>query len=162
MNYWLFKSEPECFSIQNLAAAPQQTAPWDGVRNYQARNFLRDEASLGDRVFFYHSVTNPGIVGIMEITGGPRPDPTQWDPESEHPDFASPEENPRWFLVDVTLKEVFPNPLLLPVLRTRPELRGMELFKRGSRLSIQPVCKEHFDAIVALAREAGGGHSHEF
>lgn len=154
MQYWLFKSEPGCFSIQDLAASPNRTAAWDGVRNYQARNFLRDEARKGDLVFFYHSVTNPGIVGLMEISGGPRPDPTQWDPESEHPDLDSPEDAPRWFLVDVTLKEIFAKPLPLPFLRVRPELAGLELLKRGSRLSVQPVSKEHFEAILALAREA--------
>lgn len=153
MKYWLFKSEPGCFSIQDLAASPRKTAQWDGVRNYQARNFMRDDMQKGDLAFFYHSVTDPGIVGLMEVTGGPRPDPTQWDPESEHPDLASPEGNPRWYLVDVTLKEIFPVPLPLKFLRNQPELAGMELLKRGSRLSVQPVDKAHFDAIMAMAGE---------
>ena len=156
MHYWLFKSEPGCFSIQDLAASPRQTGQWDGVRNYQARNFLRDEIKQGDLVFFYHSVTDPGIVGLMEVTGGPRPDPTQWDPESEHPDLASPEDNPRWYLVDVTLKEIFPVPLSLKFLRAQPDLAGMELLKRGSRLSVQPVSKAHFDAVMAMAGRAAG------
>ena len=153
MNYWLFKSEPGCFSIQDLAASPKKTAPWDGVRNYQARNFLRDGIKRGDLIFFYHSITDPGIVGLMEVTGGPRPDPTQWDPESEHPDLASPEDNPRWYLVDVTLKEIFPQPLPLKLLRNQPDLEGLELLKKGSRLSVQPVSPEHFDAIMKLAEE---------
>lgn len=152
MRYWLFKSEPGCFSIDNLAESRGETAQWDGVRNFQARNFLRDEIKRGDLAFFYHSVTDPGIVGLMEVTGGPRPDPTQWDPESEHPDLASPEDNPRWYLVDVTLKEIFPKPLPLKLLRSRPELDGMELLKRGSRLSIQPVSEAHFKAIMNLER----------
>ena len=154
MNHWLFKSEPGCFSIRDLATAPKKTAQWDGVRNYQARNFLRDEIKRGDPVFFYHSVTDPGIVGLMEVTGSGRPDPSQWDPESEHPDLASPEENPRWYLVDVTLKEIFPVPLSLKLLRAQPGLEGMELLKRGSRLSVQPVSAEHFALIMDLARSA--------
>lgn len=152
MRYWLFKSEPGCFSIQNLADSPGKTAAWDGVRNYQARNFLRDEVSPGDLVFFHHSVTDPGIVGLMEVTGGPRPDPSQWDPESEHPDLSSPPDNPRWYLVDVTLKCIFPVPLPLKLLRRQPELAGMELLKKGSRLSIQPVSEAHFTAIMDLEK----------
>ncbi len=157
MRYWLFKSEPGCFSVRDLAASPGKTAPWDGVRNYQARNFLRDGIRRGDLAFFYHSVTDPGIVGLMEVTGGPRPDPTQWDPESEHPDLSSPEDNPRWYLVDVTLKDIFAEPLPLRFLRSRPELEGMELLKKGSRLSVQPVSAEHFRAIMALAGSAARG-----
>lgn len=156
MRHWLFKSEPGCFSIQDLAASPEQTAAWDGVRNYQARNFLRDAIAVGDTVLFYHSVTNPGIVGLMEVTGGPRPDPTQWDPESEHPDFASPEDSPRWYLVDVTLRQIFPQPLPLRLLRAQPDLEGMELLKRGSRLSIQPVSDTHFAVILDLAKGVPG------
>ena len=152
MKYWLFKSEPGCFSIQDLAKSPNKTAQWDGVRNFQARNFLRDDIKKGDLVLFHHSVTNPGIVGLMEVTGGPRPDPTQWDPESEHPDLASPEENPRWYLVDVTLKEIFAVPLPLKLLRAQPELEDMELLKRGSRLSVQPVSEAHFKAVLALEK----------
>ena len=157
MQYWLLKSEPGCFSIQDLAKSPKKTGQWDGVRNYQARNFLRDDIKKGDLAFFYHSVTDPGIVGLMEVTGGPRPDPTQWDPESEHPDLASPEDNPRWYLVDVTLKEIFPAPLPLQLLRAQPDLDGMELLKRGSRLSVQPVSKAHFDAIMALEKKMAKG-----
>lgn len=152
MRYWLFKSEPGCFSVRDLEASPQKTAPWDGVRNYQARNFLRDEIRPGDLVFFYHSVTDPGIVGLMEVTGGPRPDPTQWDPESEHPDLASSEDAPRWYLVDVTLKEIFPVPLPLSLLRAQPELDSLELLRRGSRLSVQPVSETHFEALMALEK----------
>jgi predicted RNA-binding protein with PUA-like domain len=154
MRYWLFKSEPGCFSIRDLAASPRRTAPWDGVRNYQARNFLRDDVAVGDKAFFYHSVTDPGIVGLMEVVGGARPDPTQHDPENEHFDPASPEAAPRWFLVDVRLTAVFPVPLPLKLLRARPELGGMELLRKGSRLSIQPVSAEHFAAVMRLAKAA--------
>lgn len=153
MNYWLFKSEPGCFSINDLAASPNNTASWDGVRNYQARNYLRDSIKQGDLVFFYHSITKPGIVGLMEVCGESRPDPSQWDPESEHPDLASPEDQPRWYLVDVRLKEIFPQPLSLKLLRAQPELAGMELLKRGSRLSVQPVSPEHFKLIMKLSKD---------
>jgi len=150
MRCWLFKSEPGCFSIQDLAVSPGKSAPWDGVRNYQARNFLRDEITRGDLAFFYHSVTDPGIVGLMEITGGPRPDPTQWDQANDHQDLVLPGSAPRWYLVDVTLREVFPVPLPLRLLRAQSELVGMELLKKGSRLSIQPVAQEEYEAIMAL------------
>lgn len=152
-HYWLLKTEPGCFSIQDLANAPNQTTPWDGVRNYQARNFMRDVMQPGDLALFYHSITNPGIVGLAEIVSEARPDPTQWDPENRHVDPASPVEAPRWYLVDVQLKEIFAQPLSLPFLRSRPELAGMELLKRGSRLSIQPVSPDHFKAVMALARQ---------
>lgn len=155
MRHWLFKSEPGCFSIRDLAAAPKAEAQWDGVRNYQARNFLRDEIKPGDLVFFYHSVTDPGIVGLMEVSGGPRPDPTQWDMESEHPDPLSPPDNPRWYLVDVKLREIFDKPLSLKALRTIPGLGGLELLKKGSRLSVMPVSEEHFEIIMNAVRRGG-------
>ncbi len=151
MKHWLLKTEPGCFSIKDLADMPDQTSPWDGVRNYKARNFIRDEMRPGDPILFYHSVTTPGIVGLAEVVGPARPDPTQWDPENEHFDPASPEDKPRWYLVDVRLKEIFSMPLALSYLRTRPELTGMELLRRGSRLSVQPVSPEHFVAVLALA-----------
>ena len=157
MRHWLFKSEPGCFSVQDLAALPNSTAPWDGVRNYQARNFLRDEVSVGDMVFFYHSVSAPGIVGLMEVVGGARPDPTQYDQENEHFDPASPADAPRWFLVDVRLLRQFSRPISLKQLRAQPELDGMELLRRGSRLSIQPVSAEHFTVILRLAGEKQHG-----
>jgi predicted RNA-binding protein with PUA-like domain len=152
MRHWLFKSEPGCFSIQNLAVSPKKTAQREGVRNYQARNFLRDDIKQGDLVFFYYSVTDPGVVGLMEVTGGPHPDPTQWDLESEHLDPLSPPDNPRWYLVDVTLKEIFAKPLPLKDLRMIPGLEGLELLKKGSRLSVLPVSKEHFDIILQAAK----------
>ncbi|MDL2285746.1 EVE domain-containing protein [Desulfovibrio sp. OttesenSCG-928-F07] len=150
-NYWLLKSEPACFSIHNLAAMPGQTSMWDGVRNYQARNFLRDSIKQGDKAFFYHSVTNPAIVGLTEVTSAPYPDPTQWELENEHFDPASPADAPRWWTVNITLISIFATPLPLAALRTVPELAQMELLRRGSRLSVQPVRKEEFKTIMQLA-----------
>ena len=149
--YWLMKTEPGCFSIDDLAASPGRTSMWDGVRNYQARNFMRDHMRPGDPVLFYHSVTNPGIAGIAEVASAAYPDPTQWDPENEHFDPASPADAPRWYVVDVRLVRRFREPLSLPLLRGRPELAGMELLRKGSRLSVQPVRKEEFEAVLALA-----------
>ena len=149
--HWLLKSEPGCFSIQDLAKLPGKITSWDGVRNYQARNFIRDGMRPGDLAFFYHSISDPGIVGLTEIASAPRPDPTQWDPENMHFDPASAENAPRWYLVDVRLREIFPRPLPLPLLRRQPELAGMELLRKGSRLSVQPVTPEEFAAVMALA-----------
>jgi predicted RNA-binding protein with PUA-like domain len=150
------KTEPGCFSIDDLAAAPERTSMWDGVRNYQARNFMRDDMRPGDPVLFYHSVTNPGIVGVAEVAGSAYPDPTQWDPENEHFDPASPENKPRWYLVDIRLVRKFSAPLPLPLLREQPELAGMELLRKGSRLSVQPVRPEEFEAVLALEKKIGG------
>ena len=150
--YWLMKTEPGCFSIDDLARSPGQTSMWDGVRNYQARNFMRDEMRPGDPVLFYHSGgARPGIAGIAEVAGEAYPDPTQWDPQNEHFDPASPADAPRWYLVDVRLRRRFRDILPLSLLRTHPELEGMELLRKGSRLSVQPVREEEFTAILALA-----------
>lgn len=150
-SYWLMKTEPGCFSIDDLANSPQQTSMWDGVRNYQARNYMQKEMKVGDPVLFYHSVTRPGIVGLAEVASEAYPDPTQWDPEDEHFDPASPADNPRWYLVDVRFVKKFKKELPLSFLRTRPELDGMELLRKGSRLSVQPVRKEEYEAVLALA-----------
>ena len=149
--YWLMKTEPGCFSIEDLEKSPGRTSMWDGVRNYQARNFMRDGMRPGDPVLFYHSGTNPGIAGIAEVASEAYPDPTQWDPENRHFDPASPADAPRWYLVDVRLVRRFSEPLPLALLRTLPELSGMELLRKGSRLSVQPVGKEEFAAILALS-----------
>lgn len=149
--YWLMKTEPGCFSIDDLAAAPDRTTMWDGVRNYQARNFMRDEMRLGDPVLLYHSGKEPGIAGLAEVAGEAYPDPTQWDPENRHFDPASPADKPRWYLVDVRLVRTFAAPLPLSLLRGQPELQGMELLRKGSRLSVQPVRAEEFAAVLALA-----------
>lgn len=153
MNYWLLKSEPGCFSIDDLIKSPDQTTMWDGVRNYQARNFIRS-MKQGDLALFYHSVTGTDIVGLAEITSREAyPDPTQWDPEAGHFDPASPQENPRWYAADVTFRRKFKHSLPLSMLREVPELAGMELLRKGSRLSVQPVSEKEFKAVMELAGE---------
>jgi predicted RNA-binding protein with PUA-like domain len=151
--YWLVKSEPESFSIQDLAKAPRQTTCWDGVRNYQARNFMRDGMKLGDRVLFYHSSINPPcVVGIASVAREAYPDHTAWDKKDPHFDPKASPENPTWQMVDLKLEEIFPRVIPIDELRGVPVLAGMELLRRGSRLSVQPVTKEEFAAIVNLAR----------
>ncbi len=147
-NYWLMKSEPSCFGIDTLSSRPKQTAPWDGIRNYQARNFIRDVMRVGDQAFFYHSSCNPpGIVGIMEIVSEAYPDYTAFDPNSQHPDAGSTAENPRWFMVDVRLKEKFSALIPIETLRQYPELEKMPLLRKGNRLSITPVSLEEWTFI---------------
>ena len=139
MRYWLMKSEPHEFSIDDLARAARQTAPWFGVRNYQARNFMRDEMRLGDRVLFYHSsCAEPGIAGIAEVVSKAYPDATQFDRKSPYFDSKATRQAPRWFNVDV--KWVRKTPVIgLAELRRHAELAGMRLLARGNRLSITPV-----------------------
>lgn len=152
-NYWLVKSEPGCYSIDTLENEPDQITSWDGVRNYQARNFMRDEMRLGDKVLFYHSVTNPSIVGICEVVRESYPDHTAWNPEDDHFDPKSTVDNPRWFMVDVKFVEKLPRALSLKELRQIPGLESMELLRKGSRLSVMPVDKNEFDIICNLAKE---------
>ena len=152
LRHWLLKTEPGCFSIADLAAAPAAVTMWDGVRNYQARNFIR-QMRAGEQAFFYHSGDAPGIAGVIEIAREAYPDPTQWEPENRHFDPASPAEAPRWFVVDVRLTRQFSTLLPLKFLRTRPELAGMELLRKGSRLSVQPVAAAEFAAVLALAED---------
>jgi predicted RNA-binding protein with PUA-like domain len=150
--FWLVKSEPDSFSIQDLAKAKNQTTCWDGVRNYQARNFLRDEMKLGDRVLFYHSSTDPpAIVGTAQIVRESYPDPTAWDKNDHHYDPGSTPDKPRWFMVDLQLDQIFKQPLTLESLRDVAALKEMELLRKGSRLSVQPVRKAEFDAVLKLA-----------
>ena len=150
--YWLFKSEPSAFSVDHLAARPDQTAPWDGVRNYQARNFLRDDVQVGDKVFFYHSSEEPlGIFGTMEVITAGYPDFTQFDEGSKYFDPKSPQDNPRWFLVDVKLLEKFPTPVLRDDLAGDKTAAGMLVLKKGMRLSIQPVTAAEWKAVHRLA-----------
>mgnify|MGYP002623406011 CR=1 FL=1 len=152
MKYWLLKTEPESYSIDDLAAEPGQTTFWSGVRNYQARNFMRDEMRVGDRVLFYHSSADPpAIVGTAVVVREGYPDFTSWDPQDSHYDPKSTGENPRWFMVDIRLEKIFPRPLPLPELRESAPLREMELLRRGSRLSVQPVRKREFDTVLKLA-----------
>jgi len=152
---WLVKSEPEAFSFDDLMASQDRTTRWDGVRNYQARNFMRDQMRPGDAVLFYHSnATPPGIVGVAEVASAAYPDPTQFDPTSRYYDPASPPEAPRWQLVDI--RGVRPLERLVPLdeIKAHPLLSGMEVARRGSRLSVMPVEPAHFDALLALARNA--------
>jgi predicted RNA-binding protein with PUA-like domain len=152
MAYWLMKSEPDVFSIDDLAAAPDQTTSWDGVRNYQARNFMRS-MKLGDQVFFYHSNADPSsIVGIAEVVQLAHPDSTALDPTDSHYDPKATPDNPIWEMVDIRLVEKFPRALSLEELRSIPELEGMELLRRGSRLSVQPVTPPQWKVIVRLGR----------
>lgn len=147
MRYWLMKSEPGECSIDDVAAAEGQTVPWVGVRNYQARNYMRDEMRPGDGVLFYHSsCPEPGIAGIAEVVGAPYPDPTQFDPKSHYFDPKSKADAPRWSLVDVKLVR---KTRLLPLaeMREAPELQTMLVLKRGNRLSITPVTAEEWRAV---------------
>lgn len=151
MNYWLMKSEPDVFGIDDLMARPNQLEPWDGVRNYQARNMMRDEMKVGDRVFFYHSNASPsGIVGTMTIAREGYPDLTAQDPDSDYFDPKASADNPRWFRVDVRFEHKFLRMIPLSELKDMPELAGMLLLAKGSRLSITPVSEDHWRAIVAL------------
>ncbi len=148
MNYWLMKSEPADCSVDDALAAPAHTVPWVGVRNYQARNFMRDAMRVDDGVLFYHSsCAEPGIVGIARVASTPYPDPTQFDPKSPYYDPASRQEEPRWQLVDVQVLRKTRN-LALPELRASQELQELVVLKKGNRLSITPVEPKHWRAIV--------------
>lgn len=150
MNYWLMKSEPNTFSIDDLRACVQQTEPWDGVRNYQARNFMR-EMAVGDLVFFYHSNTNPpGIVGIAKVVREAYPDPTQFDMDSDYYDAKATVDKPRWDLVEVQFVEKFAEIITLSELKASPALNDMALTRKGNRLSVMPVSKQQWQAILAL------------
>jgi len=152
MNRWLMKSEPSAFGLDDLAAAPGGTDRWDGVRNYQVRNMIRDHMRPGEPAFFYHSNTRPpGVAGIMEIASEPYPDPTAFDPEDPHYDPKSDPEAPRWFCVDVRFRERLPRYVPLQELRDCPELEGFPLLRRGNRLSIVPVTEAQWAAICRLA-----------
>ena len=151
-HYWLFKSEPDAYSIDDLAR--DGTTTWDGVRNFQARNLLRDEIRIGDRVLFYHSNVEPmAIVGTMEVTKAGYGDTTARDKKHDHYDPKSTVENPIWFMVDVRLRKRFENPVTRDMLKECSELSEMVVLEKGSRLSIQPVTGEEWRAIHALAGE---------
>ncbi len=152
MKYWLLKTEPESFSIQDLQSSPKQTTFWDGVRNYQARNTLRDDMKIGDRVLFYHSNANPpAIVGTARVVKEAYPDHTAWDEHNHHFDPGSTPEKPRWFMVDIQLDSIFDQPLGLDHLRTIKSLAKMELLRKGSRLSVQPVTAVEFKEVLKQA-----------
>jgi len=153
MNYWLFKSEPETFSIDHLAKRPKQTEHWDGVRNYKVRNMLRDQIKVGDKAFFYHSsCTPPGIAGIIEIVKAGYPDFSAFNPESKYYDPKSTTENPRWFMVDVKLVKKFARFIRLGELKQHPLLENMMVNQRGNRLSITPVTQEEWKVITGILK----------
>ena len=152
MNYWLIKSEPDDFSIDDLVNAPGQSTHWDGVRNYQARNFMRDQMRIGDQVFYYHSnCKEPGIVGIAELASGAYPDHTAFDSAEKHFDPKSDPENPRWMMVDV--RYIRKTRRLIPLSEIKAhalQLDGLILIRRGNRLSVLPLSKQHWDFILSL------------
>lgn len=151
MNYWLMKSEPNEFGIDDLSAKPNQTEHWDGVRNYQARNMMRDQMKIGDLVFFYHSNCDaPGIVGIARIAREGYPDHLAFDPDDKHFDPKSTPNNPRWFMVDVQFVRKFARTITLQELKPYPELSDLALLRRGNRLSIMPVTQAQWEFILAL------------
>lgn len=151
MNYWLLKSEPQTFGIEHLARAPRKTTAWTGVRNYQARNLLRDQLSKGDQAFFYHSSCEvPGIAGIVEVVRGGYPDPTQFDARDDHYDPDSTQDAPRWFVVDVKLVRKLQRVITLEELRAQRSLAQMQLLKRGNRLSVTPVSAREWRSVLAL------------
>lgn len=152
--YWLMKTEPNVYSIDDLAKEKSKSTHWDGVRNYQARNFMRDEMKKGDGVLLYHSNAKPpGVVGICTVVKESYPDFTAFDPKDKHYDPKSKQAEPRWFMVDIKLKRKFKELIGLDFLRTVKALDGMVLLTKGSRLSVQPVTKKQFDTIVKLANK---------
>ena len=152
MNYWLFKSEPDAFSIDDLRAMPGKKDHWDGIRNYQARNIMRDDMKKGDQGFFYHSsCAVPGIVGVVDIVKEAYDDHTALDPNSKYYDPKASKDNPRWCMVDVKYRNKFKNILTLEHLKTVKSLESMQLLKRGNRLSIMPVSKKEWGIIIKLA-----------
>ncbi|MEC7487062.1 MAG: EVE domain-containing protein [Verrucomicrobiota bacterium] len=153
MNYWLMKSEPDVFSFEDLKACVKKTEPWDGIRNYQARNFMRDDMRVGDLILFYHSNTNPpGVVGIAQVASKPYPDPTAFDKNSKYYDPKSDFKNPRWILVDVSYKADFIRLVSLEEMKSMPELVQMRALQRGNRLSIMPVTRSEFQAIKKVGQ----------
>jgi predicted RNA-binding protein with PUA-like domain len=152
MAFWLFKSDPESYSFGHLLAERGRSTGWSGVRNYQARNWLRDTIGKGDQVLIYHSGLEPAIAGIAEVTKAGHPDPTALDPNDDHFDPKSESANPIWYQVTIKALRAIKPPLPLALLRTIPELANMELLRKGSRLSIQPVSETEWLAIEKLAK----------
>jgi predicted RNA-binding protein with PUA-like domain len=153
MNHWLMKSEPDVFGIDDLAKSPKKTTHWDGVRNYQARTFMRDRMQRGDPAFFYHSnCEEPGIVGIVKVASAAYPDHTAFDARDPHYDPDSDPQNPRWYMVDVRFERKLKRPITLAELRKHSDraLKGMLLLQRGNRLSITPVAAAHWKYILSL------------
>jgi predicted RNA-binding protein with PUA-like domain len=151
MQYWLFKSEPTTFSIDDLMSAPKQTTHWEGVRNYQVRNMLRDDIKVGDQVFFYHSNCQPpGVVGIMEVTKAGYPDDSAFSPKSKYYDPKSSRAKPQWYQVDVRFLKKFPSCISLQELKKHPALKNMPLLRKGNRLSITKVTQDEWEFISNL------------
>lgn len=149
--YWLIKSEGDCFSIDDLKK--EKKSPWTGVRSYQARNYMRDEMSIGDLALFYHSNSKPsGVYGVAQVASKPHPDMTQFDSKDEHFDPKSTKQNPTWSCVDFSFIQKFDNPISLTELKADPKLEGMYVRRKGDRLSIQPVSKNHFEYIIKLGK----------
>ena len=149
MAYWLMKSEPEDYSIDDLARDKRE--PWDGIRNYQARNFMRDEMKVGDQVFFYHSnCPEPGVVGIMEVASEAYPDPTQFDRNDKHYDAKSDPDSPRWLLVDVKFVRKLKRTIALREIKSVKALDDMILVRKGNRLSVMPVATKHWNRILRM------------
>jgi predicted RNA-binding protein with PUA-like domain len=148
--YWLLKSEPEVFSIDDLQK--QKKTAWEGVRNYTARNSIRDAMRLGDLAIFYHSSTDPaGVAGLARVASAAYPDPTQFDPKNEYYDPKATAEAPRWFVVDVAFEEKFPRLVTLAELKAERSLKDMLVVQKGQRLSVQPVEPKHFKKVLAMA-----------
>jgi predicted RNA-binding protein with PUA-like domain len=151
--YWLFKSEPDVFSIQDLERAPGQTTYWEGVRNYQARNLLRDDMKKGDGVLYYHSRVQPiGVAGLAVITKGGYPDPDQFDAQAKYHDPKSDPDDPRWYCVDIKHVETFDGVVTLQQLKDAPKLADMMVVQKGARLSVQPVTKAEYETVVKMGR----------
>ncbi|MBT8094396.1 MAG: EVE domain-containing protein [Gammaproteobacteria bacterium] len=149
MAYWLMKSEPDAYSIDDLERDGRE--PWDGIRNYQARNMMRDDMKIGDEVFFYHSnCKEPGIVGIMKVASEPYPDPTQFDRKSNYYDPKSPRDDPRWCLVDVEFVRKLGRTITLSEIKAARGLDGLILTRKGNRLSIMPIEKKHWNKLLSL------------
>ena len=149
MAYWLMKSEPDTYSIDDLKR--DQREHWDGIRNYQARNMMRDDMKIGDKVFFYHSACKePGVVGIMKVASKPYPDPTQFDPKSNYHDPKSDPDDPRWILVDVQFVKKLKRLISLTEIKANSDLDDMILVRRGNRLSIMPISEEHWNKILGM------------
>ncbi len=151
MKYWLMKTEPDVFSIDDLKNHPQKTSPWEGVRNYQARNFMRDEMKKGDKVLIYHSNCKPpGVAGIAEVCKESYPDHFAWDKKSKYYDAKCDPQNPRWFMVDVKFKKMFKSTVSLSELKEVKALESMLILRKGNRLSITPVTKKEFEIIEKM------------
>jgi predicted RNA-binding protein with PUA-like domain len=149
MAYWLMKSEPDAYSIDDLERDERE--PWDGIRNYQARNMMRDDMKIGDEIFFYHSnCKEPGIVGIMKVASKPYPDPTQFDTRSKYYDPKSKKEDPRWILVDVKFVRKLDRTITLAEIKAAKGLDGLILTRKGNRLSIMPIEKQHWNKLLRM------------